>query len=380
MRFPVSHRLDDFWAADILGFDIAQLAALLCLTGGLANPFSILFLAPIMTSAVVVAAAPHARPARFHARLRDGAATLALAAALAGRRGFRAAGALRRRTVDGDRRQRDLRHDLRQPRRRGGAPTRQRADRHGADPRPRATPFPARRPRRRGGARIGHAAGDRGARRSRTGGPAARSPPIAPRICVWSRSRSAAAGRSSASCPRPPTIAASSLEETTLGELIEEIAAPHRLLDVEIEVEREGPAPEPVCRRNPAMIYGLTNLVENAVELRREPGRDSRVLDRARRSRSSSPTTGRAFRRRCWRGSASPIFPTRGGARRARGRGGAAGSASACSSPRRCSSVPARLWRSPMRRRRGRARVATIVWPLAAFEHGRLSRRQALDS
>ena len=63
----------------------------------------------------------------------------------------------------------------------------------------------------------------------------------------------------------PATIEASSLEETTLGDLIEEIVTPHRLLDVAIEVEREGSPPEPVCRRNAGMIYGLSNLVENAI-------------------------------------------------------------------------------------------------------------------
>ena len=51
LRFPVSQRLDDGWATAILGFDILQLAALLFLTGGVVNPFSILFLAPVMISA-----------------------------------------------------------------------------------------------------------------------------------------------------------------------------------------------------------------------------------------------------------------------------------------------------------------------------------------
>src|SRR6202051_1444437 len=51
LRFPVSQRLDDIRATNILGFDILQLAALLYLTGGVVNPFSILFLAPVMISA-----------------------------------------------------------------------------------------------------------------------------------------------------------------------------------------------------------------------------------------------------------------------------------------------------------------------------------------
>jgi two-component system sensor histidine kinase RegB len=45
-------QLDDIPAAAILAFDIVQLSALLYLTGGIENPFSMLFLAPIMISAV----------------------------------------------------------------------------------------------------------------------------------------------------------------------------------------------------------------------------------------------------------------------------------------------------------------------------------------
>ncbi len=51
LHFPVSPRLDDASAGNILAFDVLQLAALLALTGGLINPFSILFLAPVMISA-----------------------------------------------------------------------------------------------------------------------------------------------------------------------------------------------------------------------------------------------------------------------------------------------------------------------------------------
>ena len=54
VRFPVSHRLDDSWAIYVLAYDVAQLAALLALSGGLANPFSFLFLAPIMTASVAL--------------------------------------------------------------------------------------------------------------------------------------------------------------------------------------------------------------------------------------------------------------------------------------------------------------------------------------
>jgi two-component system sensor histidine kinase RegB len=54
IRFPLSHRLREGPATALLGFDILQLAALLYLTGGLQNPFAILFLAPVMISATAL--------------------------------------------------------------------------------------------------------------------------------------------------------------------------------------------------------------------------------------------------------------------------------------------------------------------------------------
>lgn len=54
IRFPLSHRLTDGPATALLAFDIVQLAALLFMTGGLQNPFAILFLAPVMISATAL--------------------------------------------------------------------------------------------------------------------------------------------------------------------------------------------------------------------------------------------------------------------------------------------------------------------------------------
>lgn len=54
IRYPASHRLSDNAATALLGFDILQLAALLYLTGGLQNPFSMLFLAPVLISATAL--------------------------------------------------------------------------------------------------------------------------------------------------------------------------------------------------------------------------------------------------------------------------------------------------------------------------------------
>ncbi len=54
LRYPAGARLNENAATFVLAFDIAQLAALLYLTGGLANPFSLLFLAPVTVSATVL--------------------------------------------------------------------------------------------------------------------------------------------------------------------------------------------------------------------------------------------------------------------------------------------------------------------------------------
>ncbi|MEX3011116.1 ActS/PrrB/RegB family redox-sensitive histidine kinase [Hoeflea sp. TYP-13] len=52
-----------------------------------------------------------------------------------------------------------------------------------------------------------------------------------------------------------------------LSSLIEEVIAPHREFGVDIEVAHEaGPEGEPVGQRNAGIIYGLGNLVENAVD------------------------------------------------------------------------------------------------------------------
>jgi two-component system, sensor histidine kinase RegB len=56
-------------------------------------------------------------------------------------------------------------------------------------------------------------------------------------------------------------------ERMKLSALIEEVIAPHRDVGVEIEVEipKDDPG-EPVGARNPAVLYGLGNILENAVD------------------------------------------------------------------------------------------------------------------
>jgi two-component system sensor histidine kinase RegB len=59
------------------------------------------------------------------------------------------------------------------------------------------------------------------------------------------------------------------LGQLTLRLLIEETAGPQRPFGVPFEITMTGDKPEPVCRRNPGMIYGLGNIVDNAVDFAR---------------------------------------------------------------------------------------------------------------
>jgi two-component system sensor histidine kinase RegB len=65
--------------------------------------------------------------------------------------------------------------------------------------------------------------------------------------------------------------ATDSFDQVKLSALLEEIVAPHRGLDVSIHVALDGAdTPEPINRRNPGILYGLGNLVENAVDFAKE--------------------------------------------------------------------------------------------------------------
>src|SRR5213082_1422283 len=54
VRFSLTERLEPERAAWLLAFDIAELAVLLFLTGGLQNPFAFLFLGPVLISATAL--------------------------------------------------------------------------------------------------------------------------------------------------------------------------------------------------------------------------------------------------------------------------------------------------------------------------------------
>ncbi|HUN50200.1 MAG TPA: ActS/PrrB/RegB family redox-sensitive histidine kinase [Candidatus Sulfotelmatobacter sp.] len=54
LLYPSAYRLTDRGATIYLGFDLLQLAVLVFLTGGLSNPFSLLFLVPVTISATIL--------------------------------------------------------------------------------------------------------------------------------------------------------------------------------------------------------------------------------------------------------------------------------------------------------------------------------------
>jgi len=61
------------------------------------------------------------------------------------------------------------------------------------------------------------------------------------------------------------------LARLPLTSLVEEVTAPHRDFGIAIRLKAdESVGPEPVGRRNPGVLYGLGNLVENAVDFARE--------------------------------------------------------------------------------------------------------------
>ena len=66
-----------------------------------------------------------------------------------------------------------------------------------------------------------------------------------------------------------------------LGALLEEIAAPHRGEDVGISVEIEG-SPQPQVWRVPELLHGLSNIIENAADFARSQVRIHAAFDAAR--------------------------------------------------------------------------------------------------
>jgi two-component system sensor histidine kinase RegB len=266
IRFPASHRLSDNAATLLLGFDILQLAALLYLTGGLENPFSLLFLGPVLISATALP------PER----------TLAL--------GFLAIGCA------------TLLALAHRPLPWGGGPPPQLpflyvsgiwtaillgigftgvyAWRVAEEARQLAQALAATELVLAREQHLSQIDGLAAAAAHELGTPLAtialvakeldlqvpKDSPLADDVALLreqvARCRAILAKLTSLSEEEGTGF----LESMRLSHLVEDIAAPHRSFGIAIEVQCQGEGPEPVGRRNPGLLYGLANLVDNAVD------------------------------------------------------------------------------------------------------------------
>jgi two-component system sensor histidine kinase RegB len=69
------------------------------------------------------------------------------------------------------------------------------------------------------------------------------------------------------------------LDEMTLSLLLEEVVVPQRDFGMKIVVVEDGEGRQPVTRRNPAILYGLGNLIENAIDFARSEVRVAALWD-----------------------------------------------------------------------------------------------------
>jgi two-component system, sensor histidine kinase RegB len=265
LRFPVSQRLNDRRATNLLGFDILQLAALLYLTGGVVNPFSILFLAPVMISAASLPLRrtiallllaltcatvltfwhkplPWDEDAGLHLPMLYGVAiwvAIAVGAAFITIYASRVAGEARLLAGALNATELVLAREQHLSQLDGLA------------------------------AAAAHELGTPLATVALVVTEMARQNPPAGAFADDLRLLTQEVGRCRAILGKLASLGedgAGPLEELSLSHLIEEIAAPHRHFGVAIVIKQHGTGAEPVCRRNPGMLYGLGNIAENAVD------------------------------------------------------------------------------------------------------------------
>jgi len=265
LRFPVSHRMEDQSAAILLAFDILQLGALLYLTGGLQNPFAYLFLAPVMISATAlppyrtvalgmlamgIATALAFRHEPLPWTPRDGMTLPALYVAgvwLSIVLGLTFIGVYAWRVSEEARQLSDALA---------------------------ATELVLAREQH-----LTQLDGLAAAAAHELGTPLATIALVAKeldraipdgdphkddiRLLNEQSARCRAILGTIASLGTDP---AGPLGEMSLRQLIDEVTSPHRAFGITLTVVIEGDGPEPTCRRNPGLLYGLANLVENAVD------------------------------------------------------------------------------------------------------------------
>jgi two-component system sensor histidine kinase RegB len=265
IRYSSSHRFGSRTSALLLGFDIAQLGALLYLTGGLQNPFSILFLAPVLISAStlepkftvglgVLAVAIASLLAFFHRPLPwiEGdllslPATYIVGIWISILLGLAFIGVYAWRVAE----------ESRQMERALAATERVLArEQH-----------------------LTALDGLAAAAAHQLGTPLATIAVVAREMQRAVRPDSPfyddieLLTQESARCReilgKIASLGADSgspLGQHRLGELIEEVAAPHRNFGIDIVVELKGEEPQPHAPRNPGLLYGIGNIVENATD------------------------------------------------------------------------------------------------------------------
>jgi two-component system sensor histidine kinase RegB len=365
IRYPVSHRLSDGAASALLAYDLLQLSALLYLTGGLENPFALLILAPVLISATALppvrtfslgalAIACASFLAFFHLPLPWSAGS-SLELPLIYVLGIWIAIVL------------------------GISFTAVYAWRVAAEARDLATALAATELVLAREQHLSQLDGLAAAAAHELGTPLAtialvvkemaglapKEGPIAEDLVILREQVERCRGILG-KITSLETEAGGPLEELTLSHLIEDVAGPQRPFGVPIDVTCAGEGAEPVCRRNPGLIYGFANIVDNALDFAGETVRIEASWD-AESVRIVVRDDGPGFAPEILLRIGEPYVTTRGAGRR----GGADDMQSGLGLglfiaktliERTGASVTLGNAAPPER-----GAVATIVWPRAAF-------------
>jgi len=264
LKFPASKRLDEKTTTTILAVDIGQLGSMLCLTGGLTNPFAVMLIAPTMISAVSQSFTETAKLLAFAIllacvlaflrvplQLSDGAVVDPPFIVTVGSLVAIAVGAVFVAGYGGQ--------VAREARQLGEALA--------------ATELILTRAQH-----LSQLDGLAAAAAHELGTPLATLTVIVhelshePRIAKLAGEDLALAEQELKRCrtilgklSQTDREGSEPFDRVELEALLEEVAGPHRLQDIDIVVSAKGPEPRPACPRNPALLYGLRNLVENAL-------------------------------------------------------------------------------------------------------------------
>jgi two-component system sensor histidine kinase RegB len=368
IQYPASTRLNENGATLLLAFDILQLAALLYLTGGLQNPFSLLFLAPVLISAtalspertlalgmLAVGAAsllvlPYHRPLPWYPGetlafpflyVTGVWAAILLGVAFTGMYAWRVAEEARQLAQALAATEIVLAREQHLSQLDGLA---------AAAAHELGTPL----------ATIALVVKELGRELPREG-------PVAEDLSLLreqvERCRGILAKLTSLGEDQEGFLAT-----ITVSHLVEEIVGPDRPPDVEVEVMRQGDGPEPKCRRSPGVVHGLDNLVDNAIDFAA-----GKVIVEARWTRDQVRIEirddGPGFAPEILLRVGEPYVTTRGGERRERDGGGGGlglGLFIAKTLIERSGAQIAFANAEPP----ATGAIVRIVWPRTAFERG----------